>query len=1029
MSKKILNKKNILLVILATLLLVCLLVVTTNIKNSKASFDNVQIKENYMLNEVLAVPEVDFTLDGNSYDTTAILYFPSGNVVSAESVKLSEVGRYQLVYRSIVNDKVYESSYSFVVEKSLYEMNVDRASAVYGSHEYIPNKEGVIIELVNGSTFTYNRVLDLSKLTKNDSLIEYYILPKNIGTADLSQIKVKLTDIYDPDNYVVITAIDSYWAPRTSVAAANASGQIIAGCEKAPYSAAYPMLLWEGEWYRIQRNTGGGAYMNALCAFGGRPASGSIETNCLKLSYDYASKQIFGNDCFISDLDNITIYSKPWAGFKTGEVYLTIEGAQFISSSASIMVTKLMDENLSKNVYVDDNAPEIDCELNGYTVENLPYGIVGQNYNLFNASASDKEDSAVEVDVKVYYNYNTQFQTETRIYDGKYFKPESVGRYTIVYSATDASGNSAKKLELPVQVFSEKKTEITLTNTSNNQGVVGQVFNVSDYDVDGASGKSNVKIYARHASSGKVTEIDSDELTFVPLDFGGYSVVYECSDYVGTVTKEYTISVSGSEKPYIDCSSVKLPRYLITNVKYLFDSAKAYNFVSGNAVSAPVYIMLYSDGSAQGTLYNNTDQITITAKNKIVLRYFVVNDKYIQNPAQVDFASPYVAYKDYEIVVFDTGFTVGGNLNIDKYFYTNGSLSSNKTGSGINYTTTQKAIDDGFAQVEYIGNIYINASAYELSFENTSSFPSFSINYFEEQTGEKLYKITYEQIESMLLITINDRYSYTTDLSNLNFAFSVDAENMALNLYNGITVGMEETINGKDASYMLGKKLYSSITFENVTKEFSFKLKKFCNQYLNLSGYDQYQPVITDLDIPSSYPLNDVYTLPSEIYTYDIVNPTLTFELKVLGPDGKIAKDVNGRSLSGVNPNEKISILFDQSGTYRLIYTSEDGATNPSEVRYPINVVDVVKPSITVDEDRTVEYEVGDSIKIANYSAYDEQTDDLDVKVYCVMPDNRAIDVSSGSIKAEKAGTYYINYFVLDNAGNATFVSYKVVVR
>src|SRR5690606_10153928 len=110
------------------------------------------------------------------------------------------------------------------------------------------------------------------------------------------------------------------------------------------------------------------------------------------LFYDASTKQLFGpanrNGNYIIDLDDPTVFSKPFKGFTTGEVHLRISADVYTSNDFQFMITKLGKNDLSVEVK-DTEGPRIYIDFEGFSESNLPNGILGESYKVFDSYAID----------------------------------------------------------------------------------------------------------------------------------------------------------------------------------------------------------------------------------------------------------------------------------------------------------------------------------------------------------------------------------------------------------------------------------------------------------------------------------------------------------------------------------------------------------------------------------------------------------------------------------------------------------------
>ena len=214
------------------------------------AFSDIEIKQQYDFNTVFNAPEMVLTVNGTEYTATSSLYYPDDTAKKADNAVLSQVGEYVLVYKVVVAGKVYEQSYNFEVIGNAFSVT-GTSETYFGKHSYLGDIEGRVVSLSNGGVFTYNKIIDVSTLTKADSFFKFFILPNKIGVQDVGQIRVRLTDAHDPQNYVTIITKQS---DNQAVNTANASnGQVTTGCERhnAPTHSLYPVAEYQGQYYKL----------------------------------------------------------------------------------------------------------------------------------------------------------------------------------------------------------------------------------------------------------------------------------------------------------------------------------------------------------------------------------------------------------------------------------------------------------------------------------------------------------------------------------------------------------------------------------------------------------------------------------------------------------------------------------------------------------------------------------------------------------------------------------------------------------
>lgn len=1005
-----------------------------------ATFSDATIETRYTLNNELSIPAVKATVDGAEYDTSALLKFPDGKIVATNNAVLSQGGEYQLIYRATVDGKVYEKTYSFVVNDNLYYCTGNKSSAEYATRTYQKSDDdgnltdetvdltGIYVTLTNGSVFKYSKILDLSKLTADDLLIKYYILPERVGSVDLNMLRVKLTDIYDPDNYITLTAKHNTNNSNAMTVVNASNGQSPTGIErdaKNAHSSAYINITYNGENYYVHRNNKFGTYVNGKASFDGTPVYGDITSNAIEFYYDYDSKTVYNNVNVIADLDDIAMFKRPWSGFTTGEVFLTIEGAQFNNSSAEILITDILNENFTENVYVDDGEPIITVDFGEFTEATLPSGVVGEKYALFTASAMDKETSVADFKTKVYYNYSLDNRTESMIYDGGYFIPTKVGVYTVEYSATDVFGNRAiKTVDISVMT-TENGLKIDLGSDYSATGITGVGASVKDYTLSHIRGTANVIVKA--VINDESTEIykgsatTASGLTFVPLYTGTYKIVYEYGDYVFNETKEYEMTVTSSDKPYLDYSDVSFPDYLVKGSKYSFGKGKAYAFDNGETKEAACYLAVYDDGAATPVLYSDFSAVTITATSSVKLRFYAVNAT-VSDPNNVDFNSSDVSYEDFDIPVIDAGLNTE-SFDMSKFFVTNG-FNATATENAINFTTTADALSERNAGFRFVNDVYLYNFGLRFTFDK-SSFAPFTIALSDAQTKEKVLTFDYSYKSGNVVFSLNGGTGYTVAAKTKEFITETDTDKKTFTFYNGTTAVLETTLNGKPIEDILGRKLFLTFEFTNVTENFAFNVTKLGNQNLS-NGKDLTSPMITSVSVPASFKIGSTYEIPV-LYAYDVLNPDITFTITVKR-GAQFITNTDGVQLNRVSPEQAGTILLDKYGDYLVTYEASDGS-NLTTKRIPLYVADDVKPTITLSKFYATSCALGGTIKVATATVEDNVSEDLTIDVYVIAPNGKIEAVENGGdLTANVKGKYTVYYYAADEEGNVTFEHYEITV-
>ena len=172
--------------------------------NFLVSAENVGFKEEYIKGEKIDVPERTLSDGSKTQKASAVVYAPSGKTYTSNSIVLREMGEYEVVYSAVIDGKTITEVETFKSISSLYTIE-GTGSYEYKANEKTPNTKGLNVELSSGSTFVYNKVINLNEIPEKADFLKLYVVPDTIGFCDFRGITVTLTDIYDSANQVIIS--------------------------------------------------------------------------------------------------------------------------------------------------------------------------------------------------------------------------------------------------------------------------------------------------------------------------------------------------------------------------------------------------------------------------------------------------------------------------------------------------------------------------------------------------------------------------------------------------------------------------------------------------------------------------------------------------------------------------------------------------------------------------------------------------------------------------------------------------------
>lgn len=965
----------------------------------QANATEYELQKSYFLNETVELPEETIMYDGVAYEAKAVaLMYPSGISKKGNTHTLDEAGVYTVRYEANANGKTILEEKNFRVNYDLFTTKSGKSSFAYGAHEYAPSKQGLVLSLPNNDTFTLNQIIDLSKLTKSDNIISFFFTPTSIGAADCNETQVILTDIYDPTNYVTIrfrslSKTDGNWADPQTYIAANWAGGPTIGASHVGNKYGYP----------IEASITGNV--------------GTIGSKTWSISMDYEERQIWTPSlCMypawmgkpIADLDDPTVTSYTWDGFTTGEVYLSIRGAQYNASTLNLVITNIAGVDLTSTTCVDTTPPTIQVDTKGYLETDLPTGLKNVPYKVFSAIAKDSyEGGIVEVTTSVYRNYGTGRQTEYSLKEGC-FLPNYAGEYSIVYRSKDRFNNYAEKV-ITVLIEAEGEDLTLAVEGKATTGVAGQTITlVENIIVSGESGNATTRVTA---TMGDNTYIANENFQIVSVYAGTYMVTVEASDYLQTKTETFELVISPTEKPVVLEDAI-LPVYFVKGQKYSLPVLTGYNVSTATPQEIETKTYIVEDSGAEKEVKGS---FTVTASDTLKIIYRAFNGNISTD-------------KIYECKVVDVGFE--DELHPTNYFVSDGSVSVAATDKEMHFTTNQD--ESQFA--------FINAvQARELSVKfnvdgKKNNFNKVNVYLSDSKNLSQCVKLTYEKDGVNTYFSVNEGAVFLIDA---NFegtsadAFMLNYNNTQLTVrpMASLSVKIDKTESGEVFTGFESNQVYITFEFIGVTGESSLILYSINNQSFFNFDMDFMTPqIFADKQSGDVTPGQKVKIFGASVY--DVLDNDCSVTLKVVAPSGAIMSSDDGTVLDKTcDATRDYIITVTEYGNYSVTITGKDSSGNSVNFKYGFTVVENEPPTISVATN-TDYGKVGKEIKIRGYGVSDNTTgaDKLKVYVYITDPDCVVKQMTEMKFKPTKKGTYTVYYYCSDAMGNTSVVGYEIVV-
>jgi len=1020
------NKKlsiNMLLVLFILMISLAIMFMQTNLQRASAiQIVNGKIEKTYDFNEDFSIPEVDLTDGVYTSKATGKLFFPDGSEAQSNNVVLNQYGQYIIVYTAELNGEQKSFNYAFDVKLSSYEQSAS-CSVSYGKYKYEESVSGLHVTLSNGGKFVYNRIINISDFTSADTLLRIYAEPQVKNVSECATLEVTLTDAYDSENFVKIRA------------------------QRSPYGGdqeryfSYISTKLPGQGYvgiTYEKNNSTGEFVTGIdksgrfgslsrFSFGGSAQYGTgvtQATSYMDINYDAIEKTVWAvfdkniihpnnknsNANMVSDLDNLDYVTEKFAGFKTGEVIVSLEVRDFTTNlPATFFISEIAGNDLSEENFSDSIAPYLQV-VSDYN-EVYPYAVINKPYKIFKFEAEDVQSGLRQSEVKVYKDYGLDSQVEIEIKDGT-IVPTETGSYSLVYSAIDYFGNQTIK-QIDFEVLSLSKLFTVIYDAPEEATVyLGQKHNIPNVISLGGSGLSSVETVVIKEGSDEAIKVEDG--VFVPESEGKYYVQFIATDYIGeTKVVGYVLNVSVSDKAiFID--EPNLPKYFIEGFNYDLPEFYGYCYASGTKVAENPKITVIdangtrvlSDGKISPSVKNAFDLVTIKYEvGDSVLSYDIPCAKGVENK---DFIK-------------------------QNYFYSLNNTAVLAQDKNLKITTS---LEGGYA--EFVNSLL--ADGFDMTFkvdENASNFDKLNIYLIDSANANEQIKITLSRVDKQptkSTISINDGDKYIIsppfDGSGVSYSFRFNNTTAVFAADTSVNINVKDTLDGQVFNGFSSGLIYISFEFEGVRGDSSILLEKLNSCVMNSKTTNASFPEFSVLgEIDAQVKKDETIYVP-RVISSSVLNPVINYSMSVIGPDGKTVTSIDGIKLEEVRCDREYYILASDYGSYEFEYSASDSFGRSNYYGFTVTVIDDVPPTISGSVKEYGEYKVGDTVEVKSATASDNSNEVKLVYYYCSPEgDIKILKGGKSSFVVDMKGEWKVIYYAFDAFGNTTVCEYKVNVR
>ncbi|MCQ2741993.1 MAG: hypothetical protein MJ239_01670 [Bacilli bacterium] len=986
--------------------------------------DDSTFADSYDFGYLLEAPSIEklyFEKDGVMNKVTyGEVTLPNGVTRVPGKFSLDIPGQYKVAYYAKGGASFKKE---FVVRKTVYE-NGNGVTSYFENSMPVSAKKGIAVNLVSGSSFKINKVVDIHSF-KNGlvDVVNYYPIFRK--TKDqipaASFCTVKLVDAYNPDHFLEFYT----WCDKSAIpyyAGVGSSEQNFTGLEYNPNRPDKINCVYEGVSYNKHVTT---RYqvVDAYGVWGGMMDEATlIRENGVSYSWDLNDNKTYfiGKDTnkLITDLDAPEVYdSNPLdveSFFTTGEVYAQFECFGFNSGSMDIEIVSVLGmkgDELKDAIVYDEKAPTIKTDFmeegkESVTVSKdekfyIPSDVTVLDYNYYG-----------DLKTNVYLNYGQPDQSS--VYSSDYFVPTVLGNYSLVYTARDSFGNVSKKV---VSLNCVDKKPFTFEEKKVAKLDAAAPNDIPFLEVAGHNGDVSIKAYAIDPK-GEVTPLGLNEsktaYSFVPLYTGEYEISYEISDAFYSTSYSYKVNSEDIGNVYFAKAPAVYP-YYIKGASYSLNDFVGVKATANGPVEVKTTPSVSFDGGAFSVV-SNPRKIDITGSSSVKFK----------------FSAGGVEYTSDEIKILDLKF---GKRSVERNYvdYFQGNFE---------------------AKSEELSSLrYEFGASGNMTFANVISFSNFAFNFdFEASNANSIEVVLSDYqdrgnyisvfIEKMTSLTFkativqNDGKFETKQSGYFNLSGSSESINILVQsgkLFVNDYVSMEVEHNFELSRLDVMTNGATAIDVKKINNQNVLKAAKM----IETGPQSYYDKKTGSFEIGSDYSA-------APCVASSVLSPVLADDIRLTITDssGEVVTSLDGIRLDSVLADRQYDINLAKCGQYRVNYVvSCEGSSRSGGEKivndkdyYIVNVDDTVPPVVTFADRSTLEVEVHSVVRIRSFTVSDNNSDPSKIKTYVVIEDYNGTISESGFNVGEtyafhKVGTFKVSVYAYDEYGNWSSDSYTVIVR
>lgn len=975
-----------------------------------------ELQASYVVGQTVEIPSATCSVGGNAYAMESVVYTPSGFGYKTDDVLLEEVGNYTVVYMVTVDGRLYQEERSFSVAKNTFytdgnkseiRKDDDVADALGQSHS------GIFVKLGKNERFYASEAVSISENASNeDGLISLTLLPNKLGSSDAQTLYVAFEDAYDSENVMLFKLKLNEGSQQYTYAEAKAPNRQWLGLQRWKNGNPEP-YPWYNSVYGCPFAMNGGGSFNGK----GYPTTITLHydpnVNGIYMNSDKDTVAEFGTNYFASD---------PWSGFSSDYVKISVYATDYKEDTLNFIVTKLGDNKLETETFVDDEGPTIRIDNRNLDVNAMPEAIVGLPYDVMSATAEDLySGTGLRVSKRVLYGYerttgayttpSENFKHEYDVY-GDSFEPRKTGVYSIVYSAYDYSGNYT---EYVVNVNAVERKDfvselyLTLSDFVATAEVGNKVCLPAVESYGGAKGNETLGYTVKFGEEEIALKGNAfDGYSFVPKQTGEYEMEIYVKDSNGDKKTERRTLVATAATKNGFGEEADLKKYYVAGEAYLLPTLYATDKTTGEKVAATVS---YTDGDGTHEYTGAPVSFVPNKDGKATITYRSGGNE-----------------KSYVVPVVDVKDNPNG-LHLTEYFQGE-NLETTLRSDGVCLQTLENG-----ASAEFIKSVSANSLSLSMKIdENLNRFDALHITLTDSADKTQKIKLTVVRSTKDGYALVNGKKSSAmiSDVFYNGQSFKLTYEGKSNRISFGVGDGatVNEYLSGESFKGFSSGEVYVGFELENVTSKSGVCVSQINSQRLNSNvTTDSIKP---DLTINGKYS-DLVVEVGTEVTVYsaqafDVLSEIVTKTVSVM--QNKTNPVVaNGLLLQNLSFDREYTFVAKEEGEYTIVYAAYDSAGKMASYSYKITVRNMRPPVISLTV-KTIAMKVGETLQIPTATAQDHQGNSLETYAYLIRPDYsvRALKGISG-IRLNETGTYRIRYKTTDKDGNSAYAEIVVTVE